>query len=166
MKNKLNDPEYRWYHKEEMSKIMPYVSERKRLGLKVLDYGELRQKNDLKIKEKTNHDLNWDLFQFLVDIEPSDIDPNRRKEGLDPKDRLHFECRDKGVCWICGSIYHYGSCNVYLYTQSDYKLSHLHHIIPNGPVANDNIATLCTHCHQMVHQALFIAGKWKFGRPL
>lgn len=34
----LNDPEYRWYHKEEMSKIMPFTSERNRLGILVLDY--------------------------------------------------------------------------------------------------------------------------------
>jgi len=31
----LNDPEYRWYHKEEMSKIIPFKSERDRLGIKV-----------------------------------------------------------------------------------------------------------------------------------
>ena len=39
----LNDPEYRWNHKEEMSKIMPYYHERKKFGLVVIDYENRNQ---------------------------------------------------------------------------------------------------------------------------
>lgn len=166
MKNDLNDPEYRWYHKKEMEKIMPYVSERKRLGVIVLDYEKLRAENDMNIHVKTCHNLNWNAFKMLVEIDTEAIDYNEKKKALQPKDRLHFETRDKGLCFICGSIYRYGSCNVYAYTQTNYKLSHLHHIIPNGDTIDDNIVTLCTHCHQMVHQAMYVAGKWRYGRPL
>jgi hypothetical protein len=163
---KLNDPEYRWYHKDEMLTIMPYYTKRKQLGILSLDYAELRVENDSKIIVKTCHDLNWDKFEWLVNRIPNNLDKNKKKEALQPIDRLHFERRDKGVCLICGSTYHYGSCNVYLYTGTNYKLSHLHHIIPNGVISDENITTLCTHCHQMVHQAMYIAGKWKYGRPL
>lgn len=166
MKNNLNDPEYRWYHKEEMAKIMPYYTERKRLGVKIIDYEALRLTNAMKIKEKINHDLNWNAFRKLVEIDINSIDYTKKKSVLQPKDRLHFEVRDRGLCFICGSIYYYGSCNVYAYTQSNYKMSHLNHIIPNGDTTDENIVTLCTHCHQMVHQALFVAGNWRYGRPL
>lgn len=162
----LNDPEYRWNHKTQLSKIMPHYHERKRLGIISLDYEKLRQENDDKIKEKTCHDLEWGFFKGLVDTLPNTIDKTRKKENLQPSDRLHFETRDKGVCYLCRSIYHYGSCNKYRSSEKTYKLSHLHHILPNGDVSDDNIITLCTHCHQMVHQALQVAGKWKYARPL
>ena len=166
MENQLNNPEYRWYHPNEMAKIMPYASERNRLGVEVLDYNELREKNEGTIKERTNHTLNWITFKKLIDIITYNLPNSQKKEALQPKDRLHFEQRDKGVCLVCGSVYHYSSCNPYTYKETNYKLSHLHHVIPNGKISDDNIVTLCTHCHQMVHQAMFISGKWKFGRPL
>ena len=166
VEDKLNDPEYRWYHKEEMAKIMPFTSERNRLGIKALDWVALRYENDLKIKEQRRHNLDWDKFKRLVEGIPDNLDKTKTKKALQPNDRLHFEMRDKGLCYLCGSTFHYGSCNVYAYTGTNYKLSHLHHVIPNGDISDENIITLCTHCHQMVHQASFIAGKWKYGRPL
>lgn len=132
---------------------------------------KLRDKNDAKIIEQQNHDIDWDRFKYLVvGCFPRDHDWNQKKVALQPKDRLKYEMRDKGFCYICRSCYHYGSCNVYLYTHlythTNYKLSHLHHVIPNGGVDDKNIVTLCTHCHQMVHQAMYIEGTWKYTRPL
>lgn len=128
---------------------------------------KLRTENDERIIEHRNRDINWDHFKHLVDgWYRTGHNMDRKKTLLQPKDRLKYEVRDKGLCNICGSTFHYGSCNVYLYTQSDYKLSHLHHVIPNGGIDDENIVTLCTHCHQMVHQAMYITGSWKFGRPL
>lgn len=165
--NRLNDPEYRWYHPDEMARIMPYPTERARLGIIVIDYNKLRDDNDANIKLRTIHDLDWAKFKGLIDRIPyGAMNSSRKKETLQPKDRLHFETRDKGVCYLCGSVYKYGSCNVYAYSDTNYKLSHLHHVIPNGNVTDENIITLCTHCHQMVHQAMYVAGKWKYGRPL
>jgi hypothetical protein len=165
-KDNLNNPEYRWYHPDKMAQIMPYYAERKRLNIKKLDYEELRRKNDERIKEQTSRNLDWDNLKWLIDTIPDDLDRTQKKKGFQPKDRLHFEKRDKGVCYICGSTYHYGSCNVYAYSQTNYKLSHLHHILPNGEITDDNIVTLCTHCHQVVHQIMYISGKWRYGRPL
>jgi 5-methylcytosine-specific restriction endonuclease McrA len=127
---------------------------------------EKRAKIDEEIVVKRNYRINWDHFKFLVDEIPQNLDKTQKKQPFQPKDRLNFEERDQGECFICGSTFPYGSCNVYLYTGTNYKLSHLHHRIPNGTIQYENIYTLCTHCHQMVHQALFIAGKWKYGRPL
>lgn len=166
MLDKWNDPEYRWYHKEEMSGLLVYSSERINRGILTINYKELREKNDAIIKERTVHNLNWIKFKELIDRIPNNLDRSDKKTPLTPKDRLHFETRDKGLCYLCGSVYRYGSCNVYSSTQTTYKLSHLHHIIPNGRVTDDNILTLCTHCHQLIHHALFISGKWKYARPL
>jgi 5-methylcytosine-specific restriction endonuclease McrA len=129
--------------------------------------GKQREVNDEKITEHRNKNIDWDHFKYLVwGWHKIDHDMDRKKVPLQPKDRLKFEIRDKGLCYICGSTFHYGSCNVYLYTQTTYKLSHLHHVIPNGGVDEENIVTLCTHCHQMVHQAMYVAGTWKYGRPI
>jgi len=164
----LNDPEYRWYHKEEMSKIMPFTSERKRLGIKVIDYEFLRDENDKKIKLCTDRDFDWDTFKSVVDRVPDDCNKlNSKKVSLQPKDRLHFERRDMGKCYICDQVNHYGSNNNYsLYTYNSYSVSQLHHIIPNGETSDRNIITLCVHCHQLVHQALYLTGKWRYSRPI
>jgi hypothetical protein len=127
---------------------------------------ELRSENDNLIHEQKKYGIDWIRFKHLVEAIPPNLDKSKKKTALQTKDRLKFEMRDKGVCYICDSIFHYGSCNVFLYTHSDYKLSHLHHIIPTGGIEDDNIVTLCTHCHQMVHQALYISGAWKYARPL
>jgi hypothetical protein len=166
VEDQFNDPEYRWYHKKEMKEVMTHTSERNRLGLNVINYEVLRSDNDSKIREKRKHNLDWDKFKHLVMGIPDNLDKKKKKGTFQPKDRLHFEVRDKGLCYLCGSTFHYGSCNVYAYTKTNYNLSHLHHIIPNGDITDENIITLCTHCHQMVHQATFIVGKWKYGRPL
>jgi len=164
----LNDSEYRWYHKEEMSKIMPYISERKRIGVKTLNYPKLRADNDAKIKINKSRCFNWSQLQSLVDRVPDKIDTSIKKGNLDDRDRLHFEKRDKGVCYICNQINYYGSHNPYLYGKeyASVGVSHLHHIIPNGGATDENIVTLCTHCHQIVHQILYLCGKWRYARPL
>lgn len=127
---------------------------------------ELRFKNNEKIIEHRELGIDWDRFKELIMRVPGDLDNTKKKIPLQPKDRLNFETRDRGHCYICRSTFPYGSSNVYLYTTMNYKLSHLHHIIPNGGIEDKNIVTLCTHCHQLVHQALYIEGIWKYGRPL
>lgn len=127
---------------------------------------QLRSNNDELITEKREFGIDWGRFKNLVEVYIPKNTKNYSKETLQPKDRLKFEVRDKGICYICDSKFHYGSCNVYSGLNRTYKLSHLHHIIPNGDVSDDNIVTLCTHCHQLVHQAMYIAGTWKYGRPL
>lgn len=127
---------------------------------------ELRAKNDEKIHEYRNFEIDWQKFKYLVYLPGENPNKESKKKALQPKDRLHFETRDKGECYICGSTFHYGSCNEYLYTYTNYKLCHLHHVIPNGGIEDNNIVTLCTHCHQMVHQAMYIAGTGKYSRPL
>jgi hypothetical protein len=163
----LNDPDYRWYHKEEMSKIMPYVSIRKQLGIAVLSYDELRYENDSKILVCRREGINWSRLRELVESVP--IGYHRKsssaKKQLQPADSFHFEKRDAGICYICGSTYHYGSNNKWIRMGSGYKNSQLHHVLPDGGVSDCNIKTLCVHCHQIVHQILFVEGRWKFTRP-
>lgn len=127
---------------------------------------ELRSENEDKINENKNFDIDWERFKFLVYAPEKERDRNKKKISLQPKDRLKYEMRDKGVCFICGSTFCYGSSNIYLSDSKNYKLNHLHHIIPCGGIEDCNIVTLCTHCHQMIHQAMYIAGTWKYSRPL
>jgi hypothetical protein len=151
-KSQLNDPEYRWLHKEEMATIMPFVSERNRLGVVVIDYEKRRAENNSTIKPNNERDFDWVIFKSLVERVPYNIDRSKSKTSLQPSDRLHFEKRDRGVCKVCGCV-------------SKYTICHLHHVIPNGDVSETNIITLCVHCHQIVHQALYLTGRWKFSRP-
>lgn len=144
--NELNDPEYRWQHKEEMSKIMPYADERKRLGVKIIDYPSLRASYLSKIKEVRHHTLDWNRFRHLVDCVPSSAYASAPKTKLQPKDMYHFERKDRCRCYICGTVSRY---------------TQFHHIIPTGDTADDNIVTLCISCHKMVHIALYTSGKRK-----
>ena len=148
----LNDPDYRWNHKEEMSKMMPFHSIRNELGLVVIDYEKLRSDNNSNIKKKVVHKLDWDILRGLTRSVAHDSDKCRTKTGLQPADRYHFEKRDQGVCCVCGTVSKYGY-------EGD---SHLHHVIPNGDVSERNIVTLCKNCHQMVHLALYASGEWKY----
>jgi hypothetical protein len=147
-----------------MSKIMPFYTKRKEMGVLVLDFNKLRAENDASIKEERKYGINWERFKNLVNFKP--ISKSCSKESFSDLDRLHFETRDAGICFVCGSVYHYGSCNMYSGRDRTYNLSHLHHVVPNGCVSDKNIVTLCVHCHQMVHQAMHIEGTWKYGRPL
>jgi len=148
MENKYNDPEYRWQHKEEMSKIMPYSQERKRLGLVVIDYQKLRQEYLSTIKENKVHNLNWNKFSRLVEEVPSSaMRSSDKKTGLQPKDFYHFERRDKCVCYLCETVSRH---------------TQFHRVIPNGDVSDSNIVTLCEACHKLVHMALFCSGRWRY----
>lgn len=147
--NLLNDPEYRWTHKEEMLKIMPYTSIRNQLGIKVIDYTKLRHEYLSKIKEKRKYELNWERFKQLIFSVPYGLDRSEHKSQLQPKDMYHFERRDGCECYLCGTIS---------------RFTHFHHIIPNGEVTNENIVTLCHACHDMVHLALYTSGRWRHTR--
>jgi hypothetical protein len=142
----LNDPEYRWYHREEMAKIMPYPSERNRLGITVLNYDELRRKHLSTIKELKAHNLNWTRFRHIIDSVPTRAYSETSKTKVQPKDLHHFEKRDGCECYLCGTVS---------------RFTQLHHVIPTGEVTDDNIVTLCKPCHTMVHIALYSAGKRK-----
>jgi hypothetical protein len=149
--NLLNDPEYRWNHKEEMSKIMPYPSIRNEIGIIVIDYEKLREEYLKTIKEKIINRLDWNIFKSLVEAVPYNTDKFRTKTKLQPADMYHFERRDNCKCLMCETVSRH---------------TQFHHIIPNGEVTDKNIVTLCLHCHQLVHQALYKTGRWKFARPL
>ena len=123
-----------------------------------------RSELDENIKVNVVKNIDWSRFKYLIDIDHG----WHGRKSFSACDRLKFEERDRGVCYICGSTYPYGSSNKYLVSSGNrnYKQCHLHHRIPNGLNVDGNIFTLCTHCHQMVHQALYISGKWSFARPL
>jgi hypothetical protein len=148
----LNNPEYRWNHKEEMSKIMPYISIRNELGIKVINYDKLRQEYLETIKEKKDKSFDWDKFRELVERVPllDTYDKSLKKTQLNPADMYHFERRDGCECYMCGTVSRY---------------TQFHHIIPYGSVVDDNIVTLCLHCHQLVHLALYMTKRWKFAMP-
>jgi 5-methylcytosine-specific restriction endonuclease McrA len=151
----INNPEYRWLHKKEMKEIMTHTSIRNDMGVKVLDYNRLREENDSKIRESNIKDFDWDRLKSLVDRVSFRIDKNKTKTVIQPQDHLHFESRDKGKCFVCRRVGKYCSGK-----------SHLHHIIPNGDLSDDNIVTLCVNCHQLVHLLLFMSDRWKYARPL
>ncbi len=167
--SKLNDPEYRWQHKYELARAYPNIHHRKLLGIKTLDYSTLRHELAITIREEIIREIDWNKLQHLVNlVPPGCIRSLKKKEQLTPADRYHFELRDRGKCFICGSTHGYGSNNPYISNSRSgtTKMSHLHHIIPNGEVTDKNITTLCGGCHQLVHMALYVAGKWRYAHPI
>lgn len=76
----INDPEYRWNHKEEMSRITPYYSERKKYGMDVLNYETLRYENQLKIKPDVKRRFDWDIFKSVIDMVPNNLDKTKKKQ--------------------------------------------------------------------------------------
>ncbi len=164
----LNDPEYRWYHKGEIADIMPYGSRRNQLGIKTINYVALCQKinEGIAAKKVKAHDFSFELFQYLIERHPNLHGKKIKKVNFQPIDRYHYYRRHKGECQICGSVYPYGSCNVYRYAEPSSQLSQLHHINPEEPLDDLNVVTLCVHCHQLVHLTLYTLGWWKYARPL
>jgi 5-methylcytosine-specific restriction endonuclease McrA len=114
--------------------------------------------------------INWENLMYLINSVPRDaINNGQKKEKLQSKMQEELMDRDDGICFVCGKHYLYGSSNPFLMSQGekpDYKVCHLHHIVPNGKAVPENFVTLCTHCHQMIHQLLYIDGRWKYARPL
>lgn len=145
-KSMVNDPEYRWQNKEELSKIMPYPTERAKYGITVINYDQLRQEYLSTIKESKSHNLDWDRFKELVRSVPSNEYNSTSKYKISPKDMYHFEIRDRCKCYLCGTVS---------------RFTQFHHKIPTGPVTDDNIVTLCESCHKMVHIALYASGRRK-----
>jgi 5-methylcytosine-specific restriction endonuclease McrA len=162
----INDPEYRWQHKQEMLEIMKCSSSRSQLGIIPIKYNELRYENDKLIQEITSHKLNWRKLEELTYMIPDNLNKKQKRKNLQPIDRLHFEKRDMGLCYLCGSTYHYGSCNQYSMAERSNKLSQLHHRTPNGDLSENNMVTLCIPCHQLVHLMLYSMGKWRYERPV
>lgn len=111
--------------------------------------------------------FNWEHLRQLTELLPDDLDKSIKKQLISPNVKTMLENRDKGKCYICNHTFDYGSNNPYVHNGAKtYKMSQLHHIIPNGTTEPENIVTLCVHCHQIVHQILFVMGKWKYAKPI
>jgi 5-methylcytosine-specific restriction endonuclease McrA len=142
--SKINDPEYRWYHKREMTEILTDYHKRNDMGIITLNYQRLREEYLKTIKETRLHALDWSRFKHLIDSVPIRAYGEKTKTKLQPRDMYHFELRDKCACYLCGTISRY---------------TEFHHIIPTGDTSDENIVTLCESCHKMVHIALYASGK-------
>jgi 5-methylcytosine-specific restriction endonuclease McrA len=100
---------------------------------------------------------NYDLLLKLTKEIPDELDKKVKKEPITPGVRETVVKRDCFFCSLCGSGGEYG---YHKYGQRG-NLS-LHHIIPNGPATEENLITLCNHCHSVVHLILYTSGKWKW----
>jgi hypothetical protein len=113
--------------------------------------------------------INWDDLRELVDCVPDDLDKKLKAIPIPKKVREQIMERDGGFCIVCERTFPYGSNNPYLMSEgqpNNFKQCNIHHIIPSGSVDPDNLVTLCIHCHQLVHQILYLCGKWKYRRPI
>lgn len=105
--------------------------------------------------------INWRKLRSLIERVPIDLDRTKKKEPIKEKTREKIYKRDKGVCFICGSIGEYGCKNPFNNSTGRHNI---HHIIPNGKSADYNLVTLCEHCHRVVHEILYIEGRWRYTR--
>lgn len=111
------------------------------------------------MQERTG--INWMRLRAIIENVPSDLDRTKKKEPIKETTREKIYKRDKGVCFICGSIGEYGCKNPYNDSTGRHNI---HHIIPNGKSADYNLVTLCEHCHRVVHEILYIEGRWRYTR--
>ena len=131
---------------------------------------------------------NFPLLKELIERVPDGANkgPENKKETLNKKIRDSIVARDNRTCQLCGYIdekiteYHYmdryGSQKSSIsekfakkhsktgdIQKRDYYpgLIHVHHIIPWGESSDNNLITLCFHCHDAVHLILYRANKWR-----
>ena len=91
------------------------------------------------MKEK----IRWEVLRTLVEhAEPCEKGEERRL--IPPRVRLQVKAERDNRCEVCG--------------RSAEPL-HLHHMQPCGPSEPWNLVQLCQHCHQAVHNLLYVAGK-------
>jgi 5-methylcytosine-specific restriction endonuclease McrA len=86
-------------------------------------------------------EINWEMLEMLVSIEKE----NGKKQLIYPETRKKVMQRDK-VCQICGRD----------------KDLHIHHIYPQGKADELNLIVLCKFCHQVVHNLLYVTGKYQY----
>jgi 5-methylcytosine-specific restriction endonuclease McrA len=79
----------------------------------------------------------------------------RKAEQIPKNMREIITIRDNLTCQVCGKKDDYG--NKHWDIPGDLNI---HHIIPNGSATEENLITLCKHCHTIVHHLLFVSGKW------
>ena len=106
--------------------------------------------------------INWSNLSRLTDDIPMGLDKSIKKKKIQPKQKEEYEKQDKGVCYVCGVRDSYGAMHHPIYVFAGHH--NLHHIVPNGPATRENIVTLCHHCHVLVHEILYITGKWPYSR--
>lgn len=105
----------------------------------------IRNYENKKEKAKEVRKIDYNMLLYLTKEIPDGLDFNKEKEPISPKIRKIITTRDRGICRLCNSS----------------KGKHIHHRIPNGGATEDNLFTLCTHCHQIAHELLYLDNKWK-----
>jgi 5-methylcytosine-specific restriction endonuclease McrA len=108
---------------------------------------------------KTPMRINFNRLNQLTTEVPNGLDIWKKKTTVSKPDRAKFCAEDDGVCHICGIKGEYGTASPYVQMSGRHNL---HHIIPNGNGTRDNIVTLCINCHRVVHNMLYIEGKWRY----
>lgn len=98
-------------------------------------------------------EINWELFLELTRKIPNDLDRDLKKQYIPKNTREKIKEKYKD-CQLCGGEFKIGSDGT--------NFLQIHHIIPNGTSTENNLIVLCKHCHQAVHNILFVSGKWRF----
>lgn len=107
---------------------------------------------------KNPRTIDYERLSELTEEVPNGLDIYSKKESISQKLRDHFYTRDQGICYICGLKGEYGSKSPYVNMPGRHNL---HHIIPNGEASHVNVVTLCLKCHRIVHDMLYVLGKWR-----
>lgn len=96
--------------------------------------------------------IDWEYLKLLVDRVPSNLNKNIKKQRV--SDEVKKKIRKKHQCSLCGKLDKVGT--------DGNSILQIHHIIPNGKGTEENLEILCKYCHQVVHNLLFVTGKWRF----
>lgn len=122
-------------------------------------------KNAVSYLPLENSKINWNTLYMLTWGIPDNLDKTSKKEQIPRKVRDLVRARDNLTCIMCNKVdlNGYGYKNIY---NGNLGRLQMHHIIPNGSATEENIVTLCNHCHQIVHGILYVEGKWRYTRVI
>jgi 5-methylcytosine-specific restriction endonuclease McrA len=96
-------------------------------------------------------------FVALLDAVPRGLDRSTGKDRISPEVKDAVKQRDSSSCQVCQWQGSYG------YPRKGVRgLLAIHRIVPNGPSTEENLITLCKHCHRATRLLLYTSGKWRW----
>jgi len=110
--------------------------------------------------------IQWNALYALTWEIPDNLDKNKKKEPIPKKLRDLIRERDNLTCVMCNRVDKNGYGFKNPYNQNILGRLHIHHIIPNGAATEENLITVCNHCHQIVHSILYVEGKWRYTKVI
>jgi hypothetical protein len=99
--------------------------------------------------------FDYDLLLSLTREVPRVRDHSHANESVPDQVRDQVIARDGGACRLC----RFTSDRFGTWSGWNPDQLGVHHVLPGGPATPENLVSLCTRCHKLVHHILVRDGK-------